>query len=621
MLSDPAHSSPDDESAHTGAHTLPDVLREAALRSPQRGCTFFDLQGAKLFRTWPQLLEQSLRVGAALERAGLAPGMRLLVWMPSGLDLLTTFFGAMCAGLIPILLAPPRRGRHDDGAIAQAVAGLLVQVGAHALIHDSDLPAEWRPARAPAGPVERVLELARILDAVPLGAACARREEHEEIAYIQITSGTTAPPRAVALTHAGILQNTRAVARALAITPHDLGASWLPLDNIMGMLGFVVLPMDWGLDTVLIAPERFLTRPQDWLWTISQHRATLTAAPDFAYHACARRINETELQGLDLSSLRVAMSGGEPARARHMEAFSRRFRKYGFSENVFLPVYGLTEATLAVSFAALNTPYTLLGLNRKVLEYERWVAPLPSTGAPTPYERMHLVSVGKPLDGVTVHIMDERGESAEPLGEGQLGELYVWSAGRMAGYIGASGGQGAGAVVELPGGWLATGDLGFFYEGQLYVVGRKHDMIATRGARRLIPDEIELFVNAVDGVRKGSAAAFEAGEARHVVVACEILPGADAEEIELQIRQSLLRHLDLAPDALLTLTPGSVPRTRDGKVQRGLARKLYQIGKLERRDRTTELDGVRRLAQRVRGDVLRLTQEARSRIEGWWRAR
>jgi fatty-acyl-CoA synthase len=487
-------------------------------------------------------------------------------------------------------------------------------VGAHALIHDASLPVEWRPVRGPGAPLDRIFELERLLQGVPLGASCARRAEHNEVAYIQLSSGTSAPVRAVALTHSGILQNTRAVARALSITPEDLGVSWLPLDNIMGLLGFVVLPMDWGLDTVLIAPERFLSRPQDWLWTISQHRATLTAAPDFAYHACVRRINETDLQGLDLSSLRVAMSGGEPARARHMEAFTRRFRKHGFGDDVFLPVYGLTEATLAVSFSTAGRPYTLLGLNRKVLEREGWVAPLPSSGAPTPYERMHLVSVGTPLDGVQIRVVNEAGE---PLGEGLLGQLHVHSTGRMSGYVGAR----EAGVGELPGGWLATGDVGFFHEQQLYIVTRGADLIASRSGRRLIPDEIELFVNAIDGVRTGSSVAFDAGESHHVVVACEILPGADAEEIELQIRQSLLRHLDLAPDALMTLTPFSVPRTRDGKVQRGLARRLYQLGKLDRRARVTELDGVRRFVQRVRGDVLRLAGRAQTRIEGWWRSR
>lgn len=613
MLSGPEQL-PLSDQRHTGAMTLIDVLREAARRSPQRGCTTFDLQGAKTFRTWAQLLEQSLRVGAALEHAGLTPGMRLFVWMPSGLELLTVFFGAQSAGLIPVPLAPPRQGRHDDSAVTQHVLKLAGDVGAHALIHDASLPAAWRPVRGPTNPIERIFELERLLDAVPLGAACAQRAEHDEVAYIQISSGTSAPPRAVALTHAGILQNTRAVARALSLTSSDLGVSWLPLDNIMGLLGFVVLPMDWGIDTVLIAPERFLARPQDWLWTISQHRATLTAAPDFAYHACVRRINETDLQGLDLSSLRVAMSGGEPARARHMEAFARRFRKHGFADDAFLPVYGLTEATLAVSFSAVQQPYTLLGLNRKVLEVEGWVAPLPAAGAPTPYERMHLVSVGVPLEGVQVRVS---GPTGEDLGAGQLGVLHVSSPGQMSGYVGDV----TGGVEVLPGGWLATGDVGFIHEGQLYIVTRERDLIKTRGGRRLIPDEIELFVNAIDGVRTGSAVAFEAGESRHVVVACEILPGADAEEIELQIRQSLLRHLDLSPDALLTLAPFSVPRTRDGKVQRPLSRRLYQLGKLDRRDRTTELDGVRRFAQRVRGDVIRLAQGARARVEGWWRTR
>jgi acyl-CoA synthetase (AMP-forming)/AMP-acid ligase II len=384
---------------------------------------------------------------------------------------------------------------------------------------------------------------------------------------------------------------------------------------------------------VLLHPERFLKRPEDWLAAISRHGGTLSAAPNFAYHYAVRRCQESNLEGLDLSSWRVAMSGAEPVRAQHMDAFVRRFKSYGLRRDLFLPVYGLAEATVGVTFGELNAAFEMDGINRRTLEREGRAEPLPEEGAKSPAERLHLVSVGRPLEHIDVKIVDDAGEE---LAERLCGEICVRGPNVMKGYTEdeRSGESSEPGCSRLEGDWLHTGDLGYVADGKLYVLGRVCDAIETARERTVYPEEIELFVNSVDGIRSGSAVAFDVpapSDASHsdadqsdanqpslLVIAYELQAGTEAEEVERAVRALLRKHLSLDPHAIAALSPGSVPRTHSGKVRRFLARKLYLNDRLERRERAGELDRIWRFVQRAQTEVSRLRDQVYDRFSDWF---
>ena len=307
------------------------------------------------------------------------------------------------------------------------------------------------------------------------------------------------------------------------------------------------------------------------------------------------------------------MSGGEPVRARHIKAFVERFEPMGLRPDVFLPVYGLTEGTLAVTFAPLEDRLRVDAINRQELACRGRATPLEGGHAPTPHERMHLVSVGQPLPGVRLKIVDERGQE---VGERVLGEIAFMGPNAVERGVPAAEDASDGQTRRR-GAWVWTGDLGYVAAGRLYVVARAQDSPRGEQGRRLLPAEAELFVDAIDGVRTGSATVFRAGQGAQLVVVFEVQRGAAAAEIAAEVRRQLDHHLALEPDEVCALTPGSVPRTRDGKRRRGLTRTLWEQGRLERGERAGDLDGAVRLLNRARSDLLRMGQRVRRQLGRW----
>ena len=586
------------------------MLREASAGDPARGVYILSGEGTKEFRSWAELYARSAQVAGALGRT-LAPRTRVVVRMNTQFSFLHAFFGCIGAGMIPVPLSAPRPSHPDPMGQLQSLGRFARRLNATAVLYDRSLGLAHRPATG--GAFTAAWELEALLRKSPGagGDEEAFGAHVSELAYIQPTAGSTGHVRAVGLTHRNILSNIVAVSQALEMTPQDLGVCWLPLDNVMSLVGFVLMSAYWGLDAVLMDPARFVSHPQDWFCAIDAHRATITAAPDFAYFHCTRRVRASTLEGLDLSSLRVAMCGGEPVRAQHLDSFFGRFRDYGLSERAFMPVYGLAEATLGVAFEQLGGPFDIDGVNRRTLERDDRAEPLGPEGAPTPYERMHLVSVGAPIAGVDVAVFRD-GQVVDA--QREIGEIGLRGPNVMAGYMDAPNPDTASRATTRQGDWLLTGDLGYIAGGRLYVVDRMHDSPRVEG-RRFLPSEVELFVDSVDGVRAGTSVAFVSKG--RIVVACEIQLGADAHELEIEVRRLLKRHLNIVPDEVLCLEPSSVPKTRQGSVRRHHARQFYDRGQLELAERSNELQGLWRLANRARSDALRLSERVKQKL-GWW---
>ena len=593
------------------------LLELRARRDPGRGFYVRDGRGAQEFRTFSQLLATSKRIARGLGNRGVVTGDRVLLAQRTGFDFLVTFFGVQALGAVPIPLEWPRNQEPFGGVATLARWRRLAQrYDADVLVCDalegrseSGWTGLWPPH-----PLRVVTDVAHLLDGIPSRVELKSPDiEVDDVAYIQSTSGTTGARRGVQLTHRGIAASVDAIGRRIEVRGDDVLVSWLPLGNIMGLVGVVIFSLHWGIRPVLLHAEAFLEQPEDWFWAISEHRATLSLAPNFAFNYCVRRCNASKLEGLDLSSWRIAMNGSEPVRAQHIQAFARRFHKYGLGDHVVMPVYGLSEATLGVTFHPAGEPIRIDGINRRDLEWEKKATPLPSDGADKPSERMHVVSVGRALDGVELRIVDDRGE---PVGERRLGEIAIRGPNVMAGYVEATVRDDDPAPSRIDEKWLYTGDLGYVADGDLFFVTRASDQVVLESGRMVVPEEVELFVDAIDGVRSGSTAVFMASDEiveRHgeaegegVVVAFEVQTGADAQELGRAICTVLERHLDLSPAYLQALPVGSVPKTPTGKVRRHHCRRLMEkglLGEAQKRfvSATQLADRARDLGDMVRG--------------------
>ena len=400
----------------------------------------------------------------------------------------------------------------------------------------------------------------------------------EELALIQYSSGSTMDPKPVALTHAALQAQADALVALVAPTERDVMVSWLPLYHDMGLVGALLGAMSYPGPLVLIAPEHFLARPALWPRAVARHRGTISAAPSFAWAYCAERALPAEVEGLDLSSWRLALDGAEQVSGSAMHAFAARFERCGFSGKAFVPVYGLSEATLAVTWAPPGQGLHVARVDAGRLARDGTVAP----GA------REVVSVGVPVPGAEVEL---RGQDGRPVGPGRLGRIWVRGPSLLRGVLDDA----AETARLLQGGWLDTGDLGFEHGGQLYVHGRAKDLVIVNGANHS-PQEFEAALEHLPGLRPGCAVALgwlpdgAAGEALLVLAerargaagseaAADRAAGEDAALAD-RIREAVRARTGVAPREVHLLAPGTLPRTSSGKLRRLEALRRFQAGQL-----------------------------------------
>ncbi len=391
-----------------------------------------------------------------------------------------------------------------------------------------------------------------------------------DIALRQLTSGSTGVPKAVEISHGNLAASAIALHDGLDLDiSTDVFASWLPLSHDMGMIAFVCLPMQLGLDVAIIPPDEFLRRPIIWAELISRHRATITSGPNFAYSVLTRALQRrTDPSSIDLSSVRVAVNGAEPIDHRAITEFTTAGARFGMRATAAMPGYGLAEATLVVSLGAPHDRAVVDTVSRRaIVESHR---ALPGSGDPD--QLRHIVCVGEPVTGMDVRI--SRGGQAlahREIGDIELrgptiAENYLTSAGRV--------------PLARDDGWFDTGDLGYLDEqGRLYVCGRSKDLIVLAG-RNLYPHDIERAAETVDGVRKGGVIAVRVdGDPEGFAVLAEVHDAdADAEDVRMRISQAVTarvsRHVGHLPRYVLLLPAGSLPKTASGKLRRSSARDL-----------------------------------------------
>jgi fatty-acyl-CoA synthase len=585
----PASSWPPLERQVRSAESLTEILRLRGLGEPGRAHIYlYEEADEPRTITCGELYQSASAVAAKLARHGLEPGQSVAIMLPTCAEFFASFAGILLAGGIPVPIYPPFRADRI-AEYAKRQSNILCNASARFLV-------TWRQAEGLARLLRpNVPSLRDVLNAQKLCAAGANsgaaedaktssqrwqpvenlthHARGEDIAFLQYTSGSTGDPKGVVLTHANLLANIRSIVDGVAIGSDDVAVSWLPLYHDMGLIGAWFVPLFAGIPLVVMSPMTFLSRPERWLWAIHRHKGTLSPAPNFAYELCLRKIADKDLEGLDLSCWRAALNGAEPVQPATIERFVARFERYGFRRGALLPVYGLAENSLAVSAPQIGAGYRLDRIDRATFE---------STGRAIPARRgdsaaLEFVGAGRPLRDVECRIVGRDGRDA---GERFEGTLWFRGPSATCGYY-----ENVAATRELvrEGGWLDSGDLAYWADGELFITGRAKDIIIKAG-RNLYPHEIEQIVARIAGVRPGCVVAFGAPDERSgtekFVVTAEIRNAADAGKISAEISRVVQETMGLPPDVVELLAPQSIPKTSSGKLRRSETRRLYLEGKL-----------------------------------------
>ena len=558
-------------------------LLQRARDFPLAGLRLVDRAERETFHSWAAIEERSTFVAGALAEIGILPGERVGLIYPTSAEFFDAFFGTLLAGAVPVPLYPPvRLGRLAE--YHPRTAAMLNAAGARLLLADGRvhplLGETLAAAKLPLG--------GRTLAELPRNAQLASDGAPGDLALVQFSSGTTVEPKPVALTQAAVLAQVRVLNALWPAGGEDPGAvtgvSWLPLYHDMGLIGCVFPALERPSVLTLVPPEAFVARPALWLRALGRHAGTVSPAPNFAYALATERIRDEEMAGIDLSAWRFALCGAETVVPEVLRAFATRFARWGFRPEALKPVYGLSEAALAVTFSDLARPYVVAAFDRSALAGRGEAVVVPAPPPPpapsdTAQQPIEIVSVGRPLAGFRLELRDERGEVVP---ENRVGRLFVAGPSLMRGYLD----QPAATAEALRGGWLDTGDLGFLHDGELYLTGRAKEILLVRG-RNYAPADLELAVANLPDVRQGCVAAAShlppGRETEAVVLFVEHRKGVPQERfptLRSRAREAVLARVGLAVDAVEVLAPGTLPRTSSGKIRRGEAMKRYLTGTL-----------------------------------------
>lgn len=544
--------------------TLVEALDYAAQGST--GMNFYDRRNQLVaVLEYRKLRERAMLGARRLLSLNLKKGDRVALIADTSVGFVESFFACQYAGLVAVPLAIPM-GVGQRASYITKLQGLINSCAPAAIISSE----EWVPLISSAtveAPPACILSNADF-NALPALDVELQAPLSDDIAYLQYTSGSTRFPRGVIITQGAVMANLQVISHdGIKLRVGDRCVSWLPFYHDMGLVGFLLTPVATQLSVDYLRTQDFAMRPLQWLKLIDKNRGTVTVAPPFGYDLCLRRSNEKELAGLDLSCWRVAGVGAEPIPAELLKQFGEHFSTLNFDSNAFMPCYGLAENTLAVSFSEENAGAQIHEIDRDILEYEgKAVAPGKNTRATSAF-----VNCGKALPG---HRIEIRSETGAALPECKIGHIYISGPSLMSGYF-----RDEVTLQKIRAtGWMDTGDLGYLSEGNLYITGRKKDLIIIRG-RNIWPQDIEYVAESEPEIRAGDAIAFvteEQGEAARIILQIQCRVGSEErrEQIIHTLSASIQSEFGVAVDIEL-LPPHSIPRTSSGKPARAEAKKRW----------------------------------------------
>lgn len=556
----------------SSAKTLVEVLQLYAENEPDRPHIYLqDEKGEEHILPYGHLYAEARKTAQGLVRRGIKPGDTVAIMVPTSTDFFYAFFGTLLAGGIPVPIYPPFRADQIE-EYAKREALILRNASVRILItfHQAKSLSKLLQVFIPSLLAVTTIKALSAEEPVALEFS----GDSTEAALIQYTSGSTGNPKGVLLTHANLLANIRVYGEAIKIQPNDVAVSWLPLYHDMGLIGAWLGSLYYGIPLVLMSPLAFLARPERWLWAIHYHRGTLSAGPNFAYELCVKKIEDHDIQGLDLSSWRLALNGAEMIYPKTLEKFGQRFASYGFRQEIFFPVYGLAESSLALTFPTLGQPARVDRIQRQPFETENRAVPIKAEEK----NYKEVIACGRPIAHHEIRIVND---DMQPVAERVVGNIQFRGPSSMQGYYRNP--EATQAVYHE--GWWDSGDLGYFAEGDLFITGRKKDLIIKAG-RNYYPAEIEEVVSQVTGVRKGCVAAFGVEDAtlateKLVVVAeTQLVDEKKLDQIRKEIIDKVIAQIAIPPDEVILVPPQTIPKTSSGKLRRSSCKASYLAGKL-----------------------------------------
>jgi acyl-CoA synthetase (AMP-forming)/AMP-acid ligase II/acyl carrier protein len=580
--------------------TLADMLERN--RRAERTVCYIEGETSERRVRYADIHARALGILFHLQAMGMQRGDKLIIFLANNEQFLDGFWAAICGGIVPVPLAVGISDEHrhkllrvarklgrawlyTDTKNLERLAALAQETG------DESLFAELR---ARSFLVESVTDIAR--------AGKLHRPAPEDTAFIQFSSGSTSEPKGVVLSHANLIANARSALAAARFTSSDVSLSWMPLTHDMGLIGFFVFMFASQIEINLMPTDLFVRRPLLWLQVAARKRVTLTCSPNFGYRHFLKVLGERRLEDLDLSAIRLIFNGAEPISVELCNEFLTRLAPTGLQRRAMFPVYGLAEASLAVSFPAVDADYRWIRVNRHHLNPGEPIEPNPAAAR----DAVELMCVGTPVPGTDVRIADA---ARRPLPDGRVGEILIRGQNVTRGFIGD---PEATALALDADGWLATGDLGVVHDGGLYITGRSKEIIFVNG-QNYYPHDLENLAQRVPGLELGK-----------VVAAGVRKPNAELEELVVFVlhRQGMEEFLPtaIAVARLINEHTGlevaqvipvkRIPKTTSGKVQRHLLEAAYLGGEYD-----ADLEALRGLRERQGGAAAVTGSELEARLQ------
>lgn len=566
------------------ASTLVEVLQRRVLGHHDRThIIFYSETDDRQELTYRELMSGAEAVAAGLQNSGLLPGQSVAIMLPSNFEYFFSFLGILLAGGIPVPLYPPVRAaqieehlnRHRK-ILSNCQAAVMITI------------AEVKPlARLLKAHVSTLRDIVTVSGLNKKGRECTIvTAKTHDTAFLQYTSGSTGNPKGVVLTHANLLANIRAMGEVTGAGFKDVFVSWLPLYHDMGLIGAWMGSLYYGAKLVLMSPFSFLIRPERWLWAIHRQKGTLSASPNFGYELCLNRIDHRDIEGLDLSSWRIAFNGAEPVSPETIKTFPQHFAVYGFRPEAMTPVYGLAESSVGLAFPVPGRGPLIDRVQR---------GPFMKSGKAVVADKsdddaLSFVACGRPLPGHQIRIVDSAGNET---GSRQEGRLLFKGPSTTSGYF-----RNTEATRSLfHGEWLDSGDLAYEDGGEIFLTGRVKDIIIKSG-RNIYPHELEEAVGRVEGIRKGCVAVFGSrrnSTTEQLIILAETRKSdpADLERMRGEIVNLTVDLLQMPPDEVLLEKPHTVLKTSSGKLRRAATKDLYEKGLAGKKNRAIWLQVIR----------------------------
>lgn len=532
------------------------------------GYNFYDARGnLRSVLPYSVLRENARDLARRFMNFDLPRGSRVAIIADTSPEFVELFFACRYAGLVPFAMPiPVNLGSRK--IYVQQLKGMLESSEASIALSNLDY-IEFLNEASKENISLRWSGTPGDLKQLPVRDVDLECNHSDETAYLQFTSGSTRSPRGVVITERALMCNLQGIVRnGLEITPQDRSASWLPFYHDMGLVGLVLAPMVTQISVDYLATRDFAIRPLQWLRLISRNRCTVAFSQPFGLKLCSMRVRESDLKELDLSCWRAAGIGAEMIRPETLRAFAERFATAGFSESAFLPCYGLAESTLAVTFSKIGEGCKSIQIDSKTLIDKKMAVRLQADGR----KQSEFVNCGRPLPGHTVKIMSDDGQQLPEL---MVGSVLVQGDSVMLGYFNNP--EETNKALKS-GNWLDTGDIGFLFNGDLYITGRRTDVIIVNG-RNIRAQDIEELAEQQPEVRSREASAFgvtdEEGSTTIVlVIECRLTSATERQALITRLQQ--LVYMAFGVNCIVELVPPhTLPRTSSGKLSRFAAKQGY----------------------------------------------